>query len=75
MATLNARLLALETSTNTAPMQTLRIDTAPTPEQQATIDHCSRTGRRLFVYCNRTSAAWTPGLSGTPPWEVQHGTL
>lgn len=73
MATLNARLAALEASTNTAPMQTLRIDTAPTPEQQATIDHCSRTGRRLFVYCNASSAAWAPGL-GAPPWEVQHGT-
>ena len=73
MATLNARLLALEASTNTEPMQTLRIDTAPTPEQQATIDHCSRTGRRLFVYCNASSAAWMPGC-GTPPWEgMQHG--
>ena len=75
MATLNARLLALESSTNTAPLQALRIDTPPTPEQQARIDHCSRPGSRLFVYCNRTSAAWTPGLPGTPPWEVQHGTL
>lgn len=74
MATLERRLAALECRINTAPMATLRIDTAPTPDQQATIDHCSRTGRRLFVYCNRTSAAWMHGLPGMPPWEVQHGT-
>ena len=75
MATLNARLLALERIKNTAPMMTMEVDGVPTPEQQTTIDHCTRTGRRLFVYCNSTSAAWTPGLPGTPPWEVQHGTL
>ena len=71
MATLNARLLALEASTNTAPMQTLRIDTAPTPEQQATIDHCSRTGRRLVVFYDPGNTAWMPGF-GAPPWEANH---
>lgn len=74
MATLERRLLALEKSTSTAPMETMRIDGAPTPEQQAAIDHCTRTGQRLFVYCRTSSAAWAPGLPGTPPWEVNHGT-
>lgn len=73
MATLNTRLLALERFVNTAPMMTMEVDGVPTPEQQAAIDHCTRTGRRLFVYCNVSSAAWMPGC-GTPPWGVQHGT-
>lgn len=51
MATLDARVAALEKSTNTAPIMTMCIDTAPTPAQQATIDHCTRTGRRLVVFC------------------------
>lgn len=72
MATLNARLLALERVLNTAPMMTLRIDTAPTPEQQATIDHCTRTGRRLVAFCMPGDTAWMPGY-GVPPWEVEHG--
>ena len=74
MATLERRLLALEKSTNTAPMEALRIDGAPTLEQQTTIDRSARPGRRLFVYCNSTSVAWMPGLPGTPPWEANHGT-
>ena len=74
MATLESRLAALEGRINTAPMATLRIDAAPTPDQQATIDHCSRTGRRLVVFYDPGNTAWMHGF-GPPPWEgVQHGT-
>ena len=69
MATLNARLLALEHVINTAPMLTMEVDGAPTPEQQATIEHCTRTGRRLVVFCMPGDTAWMPGY-GVPPWEV-----
>ena len=72
MANLNARLLALEHVINTAPMLTMQLDTAPTPEQQATIDLCTRTGRRLVVFCMPGDTAWMPGC-GVPPWEVGHG--
>ena len=71
MATINARLLALEHVLNTAPMMTMQIDTAPTPEQQARIDHCTRTGRRLIVFCMPGDSAWMQGY-GVPPWEVDH---
>ena len=73
MATLSARLLALERSTSTAPMETMRIDGVPTPAQQATIDHCTRTGRRLVVFYDPGNTAWMHGF-GPPPWGVQHGT-
>ena len=72
MATLNTRLLALEHVINTAPMMTLAVNGSPTPEQQATIDHCTRTGRRLVVFCMPGDTAWMPGY-GVPPWEVEHG--
>ena len=71
MATLDARVAALEKSTNTAPMMTMCIDTAPTPAQQATIDHCTRTGHRLVMFCMPGDTAWMPGY-GVPPWEVDH---
>ena len=71
MATLNARLMALEHVLNTAPMLTLQVDNAPTPEQQATTDHCARTGRRLVVFYDPGNTAWMPGY-GVPPWEVDH---
>ena len=71
MANLNARLLALEHVINTAPMMTMQIDTVPTPKQQATIDHCTLTGRRLIVFCMPGDTAWMPGCSA-PPWEVAH---
>ena len=71
MATLDARVAALEKSTITAPMMTMCIDTAPTPAQQATIDHCTRTGHRLGVFCMPGDTAWMPGY-GVPPWEVDH---
>lgn len=73
MATLSARLLALERSTSTAPMETMRIDGVPTPAQQATIDHCTRTGRRLVVFYDPGNTAWMHGF-GPPPWEGYHGT-
>lgn len=69
---LTDRLARLESAINTAPILTLDVDTAPTPEQQATIDHCTRTGRRLVVFCMPGDAAWMPG-HGLPPWEVAHG--
>ncbi len=71
MATLNARLETLERVINSAPMVTLQVDTAPTPEQQATIDRCTRMGRRLIVFCMPGDTAWTPGY-GLPPWELTH---
>ena len=71
MATLNARLLALEHVINTAPILTLQVDTVPTPEQQATIDHCTRTGRRLIVFFMPGDTAWLVGC-GAPPWEATH---
>lgn len=74
MATLSARLLALERFVNTAPMMTMEVDGVPTPEQQTTIDHCTRTGRRLVVFYDPGNTAWMHGF-GPPPWEgVQHGT-
>jgi len=69
---LNARLLALERFKNTAPPLTLQIDTTPTPEQQAVINHCIRTGRRLVAFFMPDDSAWMPGY-GVPPWEVDHG--
>ncbi len=72
MATLNARLLALEHVLNTAPMLTLQIDNAPTPEQQGTIDLCTRSDRRLMVFYDPGNTAWMPGC-GVPPWEVSRG--
>ena len=72
MTTLDARLLALEHILNTAPLLTMQIDEAPTPEQVAQIDHCTRTGRRLVVFCMPGDSAWMPGC-GSPPWEVEHG--
>ena len=71
MATLNARLLALEHLLNTASMLTLQIDTAPTPEQQATIDHCTSTNRRLMVFYDPGNTAWMPGC-GVPSWGLDH---
>ena len=71
MATLNARLLVLERIKNTAPMMAVEVDGVPTPEQQTTIDHCIRTGRRLVVYYNPGNTAWMPGF-GAPPWEANH---
>lgn len=74
MATLNARLLALERFVNTMPMMTMEVDGVPTQEQQATIDHCARTGRRLVVFYDPGNTAWMHGF-GPPPWEgYNHGT-
>ena len=72
MATLNTRLAALESRTSTAPMLTMCVNSEPTPEQQATIDHCTRTGRRLVVFYDPGNTAWMPD-AGTPPWERNHG--
>lgn len=73
MGRFEARLLALESRINTAPMLTMCVDSEPTPEQQAEIDHCTRTGRRLVVFYDPGNTAWMPGF-GAPPWErLQHG--
>ena len=64
MASLDARLMALE--------RPQRNQKAPTPEQAAQIDRCTRTGRRLIVFCMPGDTAWMPG-SGLPPWEAGHG--
>ena len=72
MATLDARLLALEHTLNTAPMLTMEVQGPPADEQAAQIDRCTRTGRRLIVFCMPGDTAWMPG-SGLPPWEVGHG--
>ena len=66
------RLTALEKSSSTAPMLTMEVNTGPTPEQQAVIDHCARTGRRLVAFCMPGDTAWMPGY-GVPPWEAKHG--
>lgn len=71
MPTLNARLLALEHVINTAPMLTMEVDGLPTDDQTATIERCTRTGRRLIVFCEPGNSAWMPGY-GVPPWEVEH---
>ena len=65
------RLTALEKSSNTAPMLTMEIDGLPTDDQTATIDCCTRTGRRLLVFCMPGDTAWMPGY-GAPPWEVSN---
>ena len=67
---LSERLAALERAINAAPMLTLSVTGRPTPEQQATIDQCTRTGRRLLVFVDRGNTAWMPGL-GVPPWKAQ----
>ena len=72
MATLSARLLALEHVLNTAPMLTMEVQGMPTDEQAAQIDRCAGTGRRLVVFCEPGNTAWMPG-SGSPPWEAGHG--
>ncbi len=72
MVTLNARLLALEHVINTAPMLTMKVDGAPTPEQAAMIDRCAVTGRRLIVFYMPGDSSWLLGC-GAPPWEVEHG--
>lgn len=69
---LTDRLAALEKSTNTAPMLTMRVQGLPTAEQAALIDRCTRTGRRLVVFCMPGDSAWMPGC-GVAPWEVEHG--
>ena len=65
------RLTALEKSSNTAPMLTMEIDGLPTHDQTATIDCCTRTGRRLLVFCMPGDTAWMPGY-GVPPWKVSN---
>ena len=65
------RLKALERSGNTAPMLVLEVDTAPTCEQSALIDRCTKTGRQLIVFCTPGDSAWMPGC-GVPPWEITH---
>lgn len=73
MATLNARLAALEKSTKTAPMMTMQVNGMPTEEQAALIERCTRTGRRLLVFYMPGDTAWMPGY-GVPPWEVNHAS-
>ena len=70
---LTDRLARLENAINTAPMMTLDVHTTPTPEQQATIDHCIRTGRRLMVFIENGNTAWMPGC-GAAPWEAEHAS-
>ena len=66
------RLTALEKSSNTAPMLTIAINGLPTGDQTAMIDRCTRSGRRLLVFCEPGDTAWMPGC-GSPPWEANHG--
>jgi hypothetical protein len=66
------RLTAREKSSNTAPMLTMEIDGLPTDDQTAMIDRCTRTGRRLLVFCMPGDIAWMPG-HGVPQWEAKHG--
>ena len=68
---LTDRLAALERSHNTAPMLTMEVDGVPTDEQAALIDRCTKTSRRLFVFCEPGDTAWMLG-NGPPPWEVAH---
>ena len=69
---LSDRIRALERVVGTTPMMVLHIDGEPTAAQQSVIDRSARTGQRLFVYDNLTSAAWMPGCG--VPWELSHGT-
>ncbi len=66
------RLKALEQLSAGGELLTMQVTTAPTAEQQAKIDQCARTGRRLIVFFNPGDTAWMPGY-GVPPWEEQHG--
>ena len=72
MATLNARLEALEKSTDNEPMMTMQVNEMPTDEQAALIERCTRTGRRLVVFYDPGNTAWMPD-AGTAPWERNHG--
>lgn len=69
---LTERILKLEQATNFEPMLTLEVCNRPTPEQQTTIDQCTRSGRRLLVFCESGDTAWMPGC-GSPQREVEHG--
>jgi hypothetical protein len=69
---LTERITRLEKAANHEPMLTMHVDNSPTREQAATIDHCTKTGRRLLVFYMPGDTAWMPGC-GTPPWEVEHG--
>ena len=73
MATLNARLEALEKSTDAAPMMTMQVNEMPTDEQAALIERCTRTGRRLMVFIENGNTAWMPGC-GAAPWEAEHAS-
>ena len=70
--TLLSRLINLERSKNTAPMLTMQVNERPTDEQAALIDRCTKTDRRLMVFCEPGNSAWMPGC-GVPPWDVEHG--
>lgn len=62
------RLAALERAISAAPWLMLDVTDRPTPEQQATIDDCARTGRRVLVFYDPGNTAWLVGY-GAPPWE------
>lgn len=68
---LTDRLAKLEQAKDDGPMLTMVVTDRPTPQQQATIDRCIATGRRLLVFFMPTDTAWMPG-AGAPPWEVDH---
>lgn len=68
---LTDRLAKLEQAKDDGPMLTMVVTDRPTPQQQATIDRCIATGRRLLVFFMPTDTAWMPG-AGVPPWEVDH---
>jgi hypothetical protein len=69
---LTERITRLEKKVNDEPMLTMQVETSPTREQTATIDHCTKTGRRLLVFYTPGDSAWMLGC-GAPPWEVEHG--
>lgn len=66
------RVKALEQLSAGGELLTMEVDTLPTAEQQAKIDQCARTGRRLAVFFNPGDTLWLAGC-GVPPWMDDDG--
>ena len=69
---LSERIKLLERGQSSAPLVTIEVTKAPTPEQQALIGKCIATGRQLLVFVSPGDTVWMPGC-GVAPWQAEHG--
>lgn len=70
MTTTEQRIQALERAATVGGWQTLDVIDRPTPEQQAQIDHCTRTRTTLVVFYELGMTAWIASCGTPPPWAV-----